>query len=237
MGYPQSIALFASKNVENLHQAIEWIMTSNDSPQQNDYMHTLCCNGLNISNCASSQRIISLLKYYQNNHQNHNKLSKYLEKYKTYLVSDFHHFLDKHLNEQVVTTTQSREQFDVMFKELNDNNIKCDIGKCKMYSRNNRQRESVNIECEDKQLCTLIDIIDTIHCFFVHSIDIGYRIPTSLTFDDIEDKEDDDINRSNAYNLKIARLRKYLLSKRSKLEAIKGKQRLIHTKFITDTTS
>ena len=30
MGYPQSISSIASKNSQNIHQAVEWIITNND---------------------------------------------------------------------------------------------------------------------------------------------------------------------------------------------------------------
>ena len=241
MGYPQRISSIASKRNQNIHQAIEWIMTNNDKQPQNrqEPMHEFVCNGGNILNCPSSQRITSLLKFYQKNHANHDLLGQYLEKYKDHLISDFHHILGKHLSEDTVTTQESDKQFEMMYEELKNNNINCDIGKCQMYLRNNRQRELVKIECEDKNLSMFIDIIDTIHCFFIHSIDIGYRIQNAFyNRDDTDNKDEEDMkNESSAYDAKMARLRRHLKSKRMKVERIRGKRRLKNTKFMTHTIS
>ena len=61
----------------------------------------------------------------------------------------------------------------------------------------------------------------TIHCFFVHSVDIGHRIIQSQINDD-DNKEEESKDESKAYDANMARMRRYLRSKREKLETIRG---------------
>ena len=121
---------------------------------------------------------------------------------------------------------------------MNDNDVRCDISQCQIYLRNNRQRELKSIECQDEQLSMFIDIIDTYHCFFVHSFDIGYRLPKTFNVDSTESKYDQQItNKTTAYDPKMFELKRYLSTKRTKLETIRGSNRLNNSKFMTNITS
>ena len=48
--------------------------------------------------------------------------------------------------------------------------LKCNISNCKQYSRNNRDRH------KDFKVIFYTDLLDTIHCYFTHSFDIGFRM-------------------------------------------------------------
>lgn len=50
------------------------------------------------------------------------------------------------------------------------NEFRCDIGCCPIYLRHNEARE------EDTMLSQghLMDILDGVHCLFVHAVDAGY---------------------------------------------------------------
>eukprot|EP01084_Bolivina_argentea_P307875 532213_1 len=145
------------------------------------------CNTESVDKCISLRRISSILKFYQDHSNNYNVLSKYLLQYK-HVINDYHHILDHHLNEDNIKQIKSNEQFTLIYHEItNRSDIICDVNKCAMYSRNNRIREKENIECNDKILSNYINILDTIHCYFVHSADIGYRIINKIQIDDQND--------------------------------------------------
>ena len=190
--------------------------------------------------CIAIERIIKMLQFYHNNHDNYGEIAKYLQDYKQYLMSDYHHILNDHLNEDQGSPSASNEQFKWIYDKLNseDNNdtkhIFCDIGKCKIYSRNNREREKVNIECDDKKLSSFIDIMDTIHCYFMHSVDTGYRISHQLQQ---EMKQDNDTDDDEISEPDMKQLNSYLSVKRQKLRNLRGDHRFRNNKFMTDFSS
>eukprot|EP01084_Bolivina_argentea_P023620 44095_1 len=201
---------------------------------------SISCNSVDITNCIVLKRITSMLQFYHHNHNKYNEVSNYLEKYNenSNLIADYHHILDRHLNEDKISESKSNEQFETIHQQI-ANNLSCDISKCYIHSRNNRHRDTTNIDCQDdKHLSMFIDIMDTIHCYFIHSIDIGYRIIHTLDEDDKEDDNiDDTITDSIAYDVNMARIRKHLRLKRKKLESIRGRRFMTHlttkSKFMT----
>ena len=201
------------------------------------------CNGQSIINCIAFKRISLLLKFYHNNHDKYNEVAKYSEKYKQNLLADYHHILDKHLNEDKISLNESNQQFGIIYKQLN-NDIPCNIENCKIYSRSNRQRDTSSIDCEDKHLRATLDIIDTIHCYFLHSVDTGYRIMHPMTTRNESknnDCKDENKNKSNednqSFDSKMKGMRSYISSKRKKLQKINGNKRLRSNKFMTNVTS
>eukprot|EP01084_Bolivina_argentea_P274818 468538_1 len=120
------------------------------------------CNG-DIKLCPSLNRIIQLLKIYQNNNENHEKD----------LIGDYHHILVQHLSAENNTNTNNDtdDNFELIYDMLVNNGIVCDLTKCKMYVRNNRNREVYESKISINE-----DLMDTIHCYFLHSFDIGFRI-------------------------------------------------------------
>eukprot|EP01084_Bolivina_argentea_P020494 38111_1 len=173
------------------------------------------CDGKNVKNCVAIERITKMLQFYSNtNYDNFHAINDCLESYKFFL-RDHHHILDKHLNEDSVPTFHSDEQFNMIYTQI-QNNIVCDVERCKIYSRNNRARETVNIKCNDEHLSMLIDLFDAIHCYYLHSIDMGYR----------------NVPQFNSAS-EMLELQSYLSSKRKTLESIRGQQRLFNNKFTT----
>ena len=188
------------------------------------------CNG--DVDCGSIKRIKSLLKYYMEHHNNFEEVSQYLQQYKIQLIKDYHHILDKHLNEERMTKMESNKQFQMIHEQMAD--IQCNIKNCEVYLRNNRQRETMNIQCNDKNLAMLIDIIDTIHCYFIHSIDVGYRIINSFNHEnEMKSEETDDNDNDKEYDAEMKRLREYISSKRAPLQKIRGNRRVNNSKFMT----
>lgn len=189
LGFEEATSLHAARKFNNIEDALNWF-ECNKLPikeQPNDFL--LNCNG-NSGRCIALERVISLLKFYNQNYQNYDAIAEYLEQYKHHLIEDYHHLLNEHVNEDKISKLKSNCLFQMIYNEITKvNNITCDVKNCKIYSRNNRQREITKIQCKDKKLELFIDIIDTIHCYFLHSIDIGYRIPKSLLSFDQEKAE------------------------------------------------
>lgn len=99
------------------------------------------------------------------------------------IVVTIYHILNDHRNEDKMSAQQSQAQFKWIYDQLHNiednskiNNVSCDIGNCKAYARNNREGEKQNIDCNDSNVLVKIHIMDTIHYYFIHSVDIGYRI-------------------------------------------------------------
>eukprot|EP01084_Bolivina_argentea_P000172 324_1 len=113
------------------------------------------------------------------------------------------------------------------------NNLQCDIKTCKIYKRNNRQRESDNISSDNDVLNYIIDILDSIHCYFIHSVDTGYRILDGI-HESSDDSKDD---KSIYYDKQLLTLKSHLKSKRKEIEQIRGGLRVQNNKFMTNIIS
>merc|ERR1712232_632850 len=123
---------------------------------------------------GATQRILSILQFYGANYENADELSKYLSVYK-HLVNDFHHILDRHLNDANISQKKPANAFAAIFGQIMRWGMRCNVSKCAMHRRNNRVRELTQIDERSKDIAMFMDILDGIHCHFLHSVDIGYR--------------------------------------------------------------
>eukprot|EP01084_Bolivina_argentea_P292986 503847_1 len=239
MGFEEAISLQASQKCTDIYSALNWIDSLENDHDETQHNHSQNSSidagirdeykGCKIDECFAIDRIISMLKFYHINHQNYNEILKYLQQYQQYLIEDYHHILDKHLNEDKISKLESNKQFEIIYKKITEtNNLSCDIKNCKVYLRNNRQRETTNIKCKDKHLAMYIDIIDTIHCYFLHSVDIGYRLIHTL-----KQNEQDQKNDTNECDTEMKQLRSYLSSKSKTVAKIRGDRRFHNSKFMT----
>ena len=80
-----------------------------------------------------------------------------------------------------------------------------------------------------------VETLDTMHCFFIHSFDSGFRIRTNEINNILkeEKKNNDDEQFSDDSLLKINNL---IATKRRKLEDIRGADTMNKTKFVSDVT-
>eukprot|EP01084_Bolivina_argentea_P257910 434612_1 len=90
----------------------------------------------------------------------------------------------------------------------------CDVTSCNAFIRNYRDRTAYNTEHNSK-----IQILDKIHCHFMHCYDIGNRLSPeesrSMSNDETLDNKDDESKSFQAYstNAKIINLNKMLKAK------------------------
>ena len=236
IGYGEIIAMKAAKKCKTLVEAIEWIDANKQKNNQYETQEDIYCDDKDVKNCKGLQKIISMLKFYNDNYNKPDEVTKYLEiyKHKLHLIHDYHHILDKHLNEETLSMTNVNKQFRKIYQIITkDNELTCNIEKCNINSRNNRQRELVKIDCNNREPRAFMDIMDTIHCYFLHSVDIGYRMIEDININD----NDDEKETKDADDIEMKRIRNYLAAKRKILENTRGQGRLMKTKFMTHLTS
>eukprot|EP01084_Bolivina_argentea_P018685 34757_1 len=154
-----------------------------------------------MEECDSLHRIKDALIFYQQKKQD-NDIMEYYDKYKD-LIDDYHHIILEH------TSTGNRKRDNENFATIDSiirKSIKCDIAQCKNYKRNHRHRYKVkNTEYKEEDLMNHTfklqhsgdanvifykEFMDSIHCYFVHSIDGGFRMQ-------IEDDTKDDNKYDN----------------------------------------
>eukprot|EP01084_Bolivina_argentea_P276002 470821_1 len=177
-----------------------------------------------IESCNAVQRIISVLKIYKSDMDMKKQKRLDLGTTMSRILNDYHHILETHLNEDVMETHKCNQEFASIHRKIIENELCCDISKCFIYLRNHRNREKGVVQT-DEDLC-LYDILDCIHCYFIHSVDFGFRM---IVKPPIDDKND-----SVAYDAEFASLKAYLSPIKKNLETIKTKNRLSN-KFITET--
>eukprot|EP01083_Nonionella_stella_P064811 169266_1 len=210
------------------------------------YMNELVNQCRSIEDCVSISNITQSLRFYHNYQKDkieQDDDEKQLEledffcsKY-TNLINDYHHILQEHLDKDTVSNNRAFEAIhDKMSKYID-----CDICSCKHYKRNERDREN---QCNDDipySIAPMIDILDTIHCYFIHSFDTGYRIDATHHQQMIMDPEQQtsDENSDNlCHDVEMKRLKLYLYNKRKSLNEISGLSRRVkHYKFCTPNTS
>eukprot|EP01083_Nonionella_stella_P143070 443831_1 len=127
--------------------------------------------------------------------------------------------------------------------------ITCDIKKCKQYTRNNRNREQQSLNSETKQsdedkttqskVVFFTDLFDTIHNYFMHSFDTGFRMRHSewALISDQSDDTNEDLDNESMINPSVGdRMQKFntfIQSKREALRDIRGANRTKNNKFMT----
>ena len=211
--------------------------------------HDLNCE---IMKCPSVKRIIDALKYYKSLYNNNNKndkiynqlIIKYFQCKNKYIISDYHHLLSIHLNQTKLIHLQNLEIInDTIYK----NKLQCNINQCKQYLRYHRDREKIDdinhiINTENKNnddICYKVrfysDLMDTIHCYFIHGFDDGSRLrirdltsmkPNIINYDDIKDETSIPYNDDN-----LKQLQQLLLTPKKLIHKIRGQQRINYNKF------
>eukprot|EP01084_Bolivina_argentea_P174467 302231_1 len=178
----------------------------------NDEQETIefCNNCDSLQNCKSLKRITHILQFYKENFNDEDKIINHMQKYKHFL-NDYHHLLIEHLNEDTMEIMKCDEEFQCIFMKTFANELECDITECKIYLRNHREREQNNIISNH----ITMEILDSVHCFFIHSVNGGFRFMQQVEND-------------------ISHLKSYLEQKRKRLENIIGEFRYNKNRFVTN---
>eukprot|EP01083_Nonionella_stella_P014102 39652_1 len=132
-----------------------------------------------INTCAAMIRLRYILSHDETDIASYGAyelINHHLNEYSTVrLLDDYHHLLSAHDHE---------------FEEIYNNLIPCSVNTCSSYTRNHRDRSSINNrdkynsfvrETKNRtndriKAINTMQIIDQIHCYFLHTFDALYRL-------------------------------------------------------------
>ena len=206
--------------------------------------------------CVSRQRLIMGLKYYEENYNdagNNDKMLKYFVSEYKYLLSDWHHILYVHLDGKI---SESCRNFNLLYEDVKKYHLMCDIMECSHYTKNNRDREAEhdgNGVDEAKRKDSggssdydhynddidlnnqfLMDLLDNIHVYLVHSFDTGFRMRNYKQFGKgVEKKEDGDDEKWLWFDEEMEGFAGYYENKRKELRNVRGVKRMRNNKYFT----
>eukprot|EP01084_Bolivina_argentea_P176338 305172_1 len=210
----------------------------------NQYTDSQCES---VTSCTAVENIKKALEY-QYKTDNKAEIYEYCTNTNPNIIKDFHHILMRHLNH--ANKLKNDKNFQIIYKIMTTN-IECNVSKCGGFSRNNRNKEKKSSKMTVEQQSTndddnlehtyFIDLLDNIHCYFIHSFDTGFRLNADMT-DQIYNNNDDvklsplaeldfdsnDIQRLYVDNV-VQKLKTFLLDKQKKITDL----RATTNKFVT----
>ena len=153
------------------------------------------CNGKVYQSCAYINRIIKALRFYQSldsdNIESNDKLMQYCTEKCPSMLNDYIHLITEH-NEHLEAIHESLRKYD----DLQE----CNITTCKFvvhHHRNRNNKKYVNAHSDHKKIEYYKDLFGTIHCYLLHSFDVGLRIKSAeLEIEKNESKSNDDESES-----------------------------------------
>ena len=215
--FDDKISMIAAKKYpKNFEKAVDFILNQIDKNDDISF-----CNGDDILKCSSLFRLRETLIFCNKYSQNTQKIESYFNQNKNLIINNYHHLLNFHLNEDNLSNDKSNQQFSQIYDLLRDHDLKCDISKCIMYKRNNRQRDIRNGNIINVE----IDILDSIHCYFLHSIDDGIRFLN----------DDDDDYDNEYFDFEIDKLQNKLFQRINIINQLRGMDRIKKSKYVTCT--
>eukprot|EP01083_Nonionella_stella_P173839 600850_1 len=133
------------------------------------------CHG-DVSSCGITQQLMRIISRYgeyvnTNSKDDFNQYLNELHDDIMNILNMFHHVLSKHGNSN---------DFAFIYDNLFDDGGQCILNKCRINGRNRniKRRNSNDIDFDgvDNELVPIQQVLDSIHCHFVHSYDSGYRL-------------------------------------------------------------
>eukprot|EP01084_Bolivina_argentea_P176336 305168_1 len=246
-------------HIEAFNQDIIDFKTDNVTDIQS-HLHSNC----NLSECPQFRAIIDILKRHhiiQSQHKelNNNEKKKqetensinirniYRDNYSnTKLLDDYNHLLTKH-------SQDFEDIYDKLIEETNNKQL-CDLNKCKIIRRNQRDRSAVtkneNIltklyECKNENDIVQQQFIDRIHSHYFHAFDTGYKLTIkektnilNKSIANTETKNNDDTENTYCKDINVSTVSTLLQSKRNKYRNMHELDRINaeNSKFIMQTS-
>eukprot|EP01084_Bolivina_argentea_P274063 467023_1 len=181
---------------EIIEPILQRFHTIDENITRNNQHNQEICNNFNcdcnsISTCVSINRITQCLQFYQSidlSTNSHLLINYFNKNNYPFLINDYNHILTKHLGDNK-PIKQTRNEYEQINQFIMSQIKHCQLEKCNKLNRNTRNREkeplldtiqlnNTNNDTNDL-LSFYIDILDTIHCYLIHSFDIGYRIKSN----------------------------------------------------------
>eukprot|EP01084_Bolivina_argentea_P140692 247289_1 len=184
------------------------IIPVEDKPNESDNCKTSNCND------------VIQLKLLMNEYNFTTKLNDYTTIEKS--LNNFLHLLHKH---------NSNHEFEKITNQLQQ----CNINKCNIFRRNCRDQVKFKDDCKINDLynekidatIAYLQILDKIHCFYQHSVDIGNR----LSMQEIKCLNIKDNIEGYGRNQNLIRLNQLLLAKRKNVANIHQQSDRMNVKY------
>ena len=175
----QPMAMSFSSSLDTPQSSAPPIIPIDPEKYEFSKCHDIQCRS--ARDCQSIRNIATALVLYQqhqngqngsDNRQSADYLSEFVEQRYPNLINDFHHILNQHLD---ADSRKSNEEFEDIYYELK-RYIHCDIKQCAYYRRSLRDREGDRFRVNRDEETVYMDIMDTVHCYLLHSYDLAFRI-------------------------------------------------------------
>eukprot|EP01084_Bolivina_argentea_P160094 278808_1 len=196
MGFDERICSFAIEICnDNLNDAIQFIIDQNViEPQNKEECKASTSPEINcdLLECSQLTRSQNWMKAYETGIYNIDTINI------SQILNDFIHLLSKH--------NQNENEFKMIYNKFGF----CNIENCKLFKRNNRDRNKnenglYGINDKNKKQIIIEQILDKIHCFYMHCFDIGYKL-TNSEKDIINEIINDDYSLNNKQFQKLHQL-------------------------------
>eukprot|EP01083_Nonionella_stella_P255163 876169_1 len=119
------------------------------------------------------------------------------------ILSHYHHILRRHNDDTSFTILCKR------FRNCKLINKHCSINTCLHFERYQKDTKS-NAECTG-----ITELFDNIHCYFIHSFDLVYRIPKEV-YDNITDTNDTNVS-VESINSTFQTIKQHISKQRTKV--------------------
>eukprot|EP01084_Bolivina_argentea_P273454 465808_1 len=182
--------------------------------------------------------VLELYKKISNTSGNYDEMiQKYFEDKSKFikLLDQYHNILH-----QCQTPGKYEKIYDIMIKSVGQ----CNLSKCNSFRRNQRLiKEEQKRNENEKNLNFYKDIIDTLHCFFIHSFDSGMRLKAqelNKIMETVESKnndpDDDNIENVTPHDESMDKLNQTIKQKKEKIKELQPIDKTEKNKFFTETT-
>ena len=189
-----------------------------------------------IKDCKCIIRVFEAIKYYHtlnfinnnnnnNNNNDKNKLIKFVKNIYNHILDDYIHIITIH-----------NDFIDDIYSLLNSSKYnfkKCNIIKCILTQRHNRNREqnvhsneikyNNNDDDDDTEFLFFRDIYDSIHFYLFHIYEFGFRITKkekNKFYQQIQEKKDNNDDDINCTDYIFNNIKRVINEKRKKLPII-----------------
>eukprot|EP01084_Bolivina_argentea_P194681 334063_1 len=175
-------------------------------------LQNIDCDGECIQNCNHLKRLTNTMMIYNRYNSNLKQMAtdEIIAMNVLHTLDDYLHLIHNHDND---------DEFVFIFKTLGN----CTVTNCSGIRGNYRNRDKYG-KTKQKTNWSL-EILDKIHCYFVHSYQIGYRLTMNEKnniYGDIDEKSTD----TNFVNNNMLKLKNILSQKRETLKSITASQTL-----------
>lgn len=203
--------------------------TKSQTTDEETSVETESKSDVDVSTSQSLQNLTDCLHFWQSVDINTDQkdIFVFFSQYKD-LINDYHHVLSNHLNRDHQTLEEKNKSFESIHKYISEH-VKCDSINNVIHIRNNRHREDDDHQNNDPLLSFYVDIMDTIHCLFLHSY--HYNIRALQT--NKNQQQHKMVKTFSFKHTETKKLKEQMKQTRNNLQSLRGDIRFDHNRFCT----